>query len=104
MKPEILVIYDINGFVAGMQLGVSKNSNQSFYHLENIGWYSEDDIFGDEVYLLTVYFIDPDKICFPGRNQTEFENEGIGNVLLLMKKDGYLEAPITITQAEECVS
>ena len=60
---------------------------------------------GDAVYLATVYFIDPDLICSPGRSQEEFDNQGVGNILWLQKKDGtFLKAPLEMDAADEGVS
>ena len=60
---------------------------------------------GDAVYLATVYFIKPESICSPGRSQEEFEEQGVGNVLWLQKKDGtLLKAPLEMDAADEGVS
>ena len=60
---------------------------------------------GDAVYLATVYFIDPELICSLGRSQEEFEDQGVGNVLWLQKKDGtFLKAPLEMDAADEGVS
>ena len=60
---------------------------------------------GDDVYLATVYFIDPDLICSPGRSQKEFEDQGVGNVLWLQKKDGtFIKAPLEMDAADKGVS
>ncbi len=60
---------------------------------------------GNDVYLATVYFIDPKLICSPGRSQEEFEDQGVGNVLWLQKKDGtFVKAPLEMDNADEGVS
>ena len=60
---------------------------------------------GDAVYLATVYFIKPELICSPGRSQEEFEEQGVGNILWLQKKDGtFLKAPLEMDAADEGVS
>ena len=101
MDPEFVVIYDKNGFVAGMQSVVSKKFNLSNYDFENSGWYKEDNIFGDEVFLLTVYFMDPKKICkTTGRNGTD----DIRKLLWLDRSDGYVRVPPTRNLAEANVS
>ena len=101
MDPEFVVIYDKNGFVAGMQSVVSKKFNLSNYDFENSGWYKEDNIFGDGVFLSTVYFMDPKKICrTPGRNGTD----DIRNLLWLDRIDGYVRVPPTRNLAEANVS
>jgi hypothetical protein len=65
-------------------------------------WYDEDEIEGDAVYLATVYFTKPESICSPGRSQEEFEEQGVGNILWLQKKDGtFLKAPLEMDAADE---
>ena len=60
---------------------------------------------GDAVYLATVYFINPDLICSTGRSQEEFDDQGVGNILWLKKKDGtFLKAPLEMDDADEEVS
>ena len=60
---------------------------------------------GDAVYLATVYFIKPDLICSTGRSQEEFDDQGVGNILWLQKKDGtFLKAPLEMDDADEGVS
>ena len=60
---------------------------------------------GDAVYLATVYFIKRESICSPGRSQEEFEEQGVGNILWLQKKDGtFLKAPLEMDTADEGVS
>ena len=60
---------------------------------------------GDAVYLATVYFINPDLICSTGRSQEEFDDQGVGNILWLKKKDGtFLKAPLEMDDADEGVS
>ena len=101
MDPEFVVIYDKNGFVAGMQSVVSKKSNLSNYDFENSGWYKEDNIFGDGVFLSTVYFMDPKKIC---RTTRRNGTEDIRNLLWLDRIDGYVRVPPTRNLAEANVS
>ena len=101
MDSEFIVIYDKNGFVAGMQSVVSKKFNLSNYDFENSGWYKEDVIFGEGVFLSTVYFMDPKKICkTTGRNETD----DVRNLLWLDRIDGYVRVPPTRNLAEANVS
>ena len=60
---------------------------------------------GDAVYLATVYFLKRELICSPGRSQEVFEDQGVGNILWLQKKDGtFLKAPLEMDAADEGVS
>ena len=101
MDPEFIVIYGKNGFVAGMQSLVSKKFNLSNYDFENSGWYKEDNIFEDGVFISTVYFMDPNKICkISGRNETADNRK----LLWLDRSDGYVRVPPTRNLAEANVS
>ena len=101
----MIAIYDIQGYIAGMQSVVSKKFDTSQYDFENSGWYKEDTVLGEDVYLLTVYFTDPTKICSKGRSAKDFEDQGIANVLWFEKTDGSLvQAPLTMDKADEDVS
>merc|ERR1712238_127048 len=75
--------------------------NLSNYDFENSGWYKEDNTFGDEVFLSTVYFMDPKKICkTTGRNGTD----DIRKLLWLDRSDGYVRVPPTrnLAEANDC--
>jgi len=101
-NPEFTLIYDKNGFIAGMQSLVSKTADTSHYDFKTVDWYDEDEIEGDAVYLATVYFIKPELICSHGRSKEEFEDQGTGNVLWLQKKDRtFLKAPLEMDDADE---
>ena len=101
----MIAIYDVQGYIAGMQSVVSKKFDTSQYDFENSGWYKEGTVEGEDVYLLTVYFTDPTKICSKGRSAKDFENQGIGNILWFEKTDGSLvQAPLTMDKADDNVS
>ena len=88
-----------------MQSVVSKKFDTSQYDFENSGWYKKDTVLGEDVYLLTVFFTDPTKICSKGRSAKDFENQGIGNILWFEKTDGSLvQAPLTMDKADDGVS
>ena len=88
-----------------MQSVVSKKFDTSQYDFENSGWYKKGTLLGEDVYLLTVYFTDPTKICSKGRSAKDFENQGIGNVLWFEKTDGsFVQAPLTMDKADDDVS
>ena len=104
-NPELIAIYDVQGYIAGMQSVVSKKFDTSQYDFENSGWYKKGTVLGEDVYLLTVYFTDPTKICSKGRSAKDFENQGIGNILWFEKTDGSLvQAPLTMDKADDSVS
>ena len=88
-----------------MQSVVSMKFDTSQYDFEDSGWYKKDTVLGEDVYLLTVFFTDPTKICSKERSAKDFENQGIGNILWFEKTDGSLvQAPLTMDKADDSVS
>ena len=48
-NPEFTLIYDKNGFIAGMQSLVFKKADTSHYDFETADWYEEDVIEGRKI-------------------------------------------------------
>jgi len=73
------LIYDVNGFIAGIQAIIKKSVADSYTHLFDhdasrahvLGYH-----FGVEVYFLTAYFIEPIRVCNQGRTQELFNEWG----------------------------
>jgi len=74
----LILLFDPNGYIAGIQTAVPKSSNWTAPP-NFIGRWIMDD--GD-YYTLTVYFIDPNRIC-TGRSSAEFASEGTGTDLYI---------------------
>ena len=107
--PGMVFIYDVNGFIAGTHSVVPKNKtyNDQYFPWTQSKWYRQDRINGKDVFLTTVYFVDPDKICNGGRTQDEFDDEGTGNRLLFQngpKPSDHVVAPLTQQDADDDVS
>jgi len=102
-NPEMVVIYDVNGFIAGMQSIVFKKFIQGPYDFAGSNWYRSDNILGEDAYLTTAYFVDPSRICNGGRDQAAFDFEGSGNRLWFQNgptiKDMHV-APLTVDAAD----
>ncbi len=61
------MIYDVNGFIAGMHSVINKEAaDVSTFAFEKSLWYRLDDSLGYEAYLTTAYFVDPAMICEGG--------------------------------------
>ena len=45
-NPEMVVIYDVNGFIAGMQSIVAKKFIQGPYDFAGSNWYRSDNVLG----------------------------------------------------------
>lgn len=80
---EITLIYDVNGYIAGMQSVVPKDKtfNDKYFKFSTSKLYNQDVINGVEVYVTTAYFVDPTVICEVGRTQKEFDRDGTGDAL-----------------------
>ena len=102
---EITLIYDVNGYIAGMQSVVPKDKtfDDKYYKYSTTKMYNEDVINGVEVYVTTAYFVDPNVICDEGRNQKDFDNDGTGVALFFQNgpsPDDIVAAPLTAEEAK----
>ena len=52
------MIYDVNGFIAGMQSLVSKTADTSHYDFKMADWYDEDEIEGRKT-VVEAMFLNP---------------------------------------------
>ena len=62
----MVVIYDVNGFIAGMHSIVAKKFVSGPFNFAGSKWYRSDNVLGEDVYLTTAYFVDPASICQGG--------------------------------------
>ena len=61
------MIYDVNGFIAGMHSVISKESaDESPFEFEKSAWYRIDESLGYEAFVTTAFFVDPATICEGG--------------------------------------
>ncbi|GIY53830.1 hypothetical protein CEXT_167301 [Caerostris extrusa] len=78
-----VLIYDVNGYFAGIQHGIPKNDVEKVnttFSFEKSSAYQLDKVLGDEeIYFLTTYLVDPNIICNGGRTKDQqYEEQGIG--------------------------
>ncbi len=106
---EFAVIYDVNGFIAGMHAIVPMDVTyeDQYYKFSTSPWYravkNEDGAVVS--YVTTAYFIEPSKICEGGRTQEEYDRQGtLGDMLLIKKGDELLKMPLTEDDAKQDVS
>lgn len=81
-----VVLYDKNGYVAGMQSGIPKSQADKFnttFSFADSPAFQLDRIGEEEIYFATVYFVDPKIICSKGRSQAQYYDQGTGNGLYL---------------------
>lgn len=78
--PAVILLYDVNGIIAGIQTAVPKSS---YPHVPppNNGHPLLDDGAGN--WVLTAYFVDPKTICNGGRNPGDLNTQGTGTGLYL---------------------
>jgi len=98
--PDMVLIFDANGFIAGMHSVVLKRFASANWQSDS-PWYRNDILFGEEGYLTTVYFVDPSVIC-SGRTQEEFDSQGTGQLLLFQNGPtpmDTIKAPADIDEA-----
>ena len=67
-------------------------------------WYRSDNIFGEDAYLTTAYFVNPDVICSTGRTQSDFDVEGTGNTLLFLKEQDLIAVPLDVDSTDGSVN
>ena len=67
-------------------------------------WYRSDNIFGEDAYLTTAYFVNPDVICSTGRSQSDFDVEGTGNTLLFLKEQDLIAVPLDVDSTDGSVN
>jgi len=87
-----MVLYDKNGYVAGLQTHLEAGQKVPTKNQDGAVFIKE----ADGGYTLTVYFVDPSKIC-QGRSKEEYEAEGTGTGFYIQtgpnpEKD-FIEAP-----------
>nr|XP_042907952.1 uncharacterized protein LOC107440592 isoform X1 [Parasteatoda tepidariorum] len=84
-----VLIYDKNGFIAGIQHGIPKSDvdrvNTTFSFEKSSAYQLQlDKVLGEEeVYFLTSYFVDPNIICNEGRTREQYDEQGVGTGLYL---------------------
>jgi len=74
--PALMLLYDKNGFIAGIQTAILKSKFTPPAPLQNKNYADDGDY-----WTLSAYFIDPSLICGAGRSQEEFNKTGTGTGL-----------------------
>ncbi|KAK0049990.1 hypothetical protein Bpfe_020541 [Biomphalaria pfeifferi] len=77
----VVLLFDANGYIAGIQTGVSNHLGNGFPSSNMRPLFSEDR---DQLFL-TAYFVEPSLICTKGRSASEFQLQGTGSNLYFQK-------------------
>ena len=92
----VILLYDANGYIAGIQSGISKDLPNGYPTQEVQPPFVDDGDF----YKLTAYFVDPLLICDRGRSKQQFELQGTGTDLFIQNGDDPEQHIIEIDQRE----
>jgi hypothetical protein len=96
LDPAVILLFDKNGIIAGMQSSVLKNQ---FTPSPGMPGFVDD---GD-YWTQTAYFIDPNTICSPGRTKEEFDRDGTGTGLWLQSGPDPVKDVLSIPLDEQDV-
>ncbi|XP_046542949.1 uncharacterized protein LOC124253249 [Haliotis rubra] len=91
----VILIFDVNGFIAGIQTGFPINQPNGYPHnpLQNHPFVEHDNH-----QFITAYFMDPNRICSTGRTSSQYSEEGTGTRLLVQNgtiPGEYITIPMT---------
>lgn len=77
--PQVVLLFDVNGYIAGIQSGIPNNLYNGYPHLNLQPPFIQD---GD-LFKLTAYFTDPSTICRRGRSEQRIRLHGTVEYLLI---------------------
>jgi len=97
--PAVILLYDINGYIAGMQTSFLKTM------LPSVSPYilGHPAVSEGDYYTLTVYFVDPSIICTTGRTAAQYAANGTGDRLIIQNGTNALTTGLTIPMVESAV-
>jgi len=94
--PTLILLYDKNGIIAGVQQSYPKSRYQAPEHLK--GKYYLDD--GD-YWSLATYFVDPSTICGDGRKKEDLVSQGTGTGLWMQYGPDPIKDSVKMPDTEE---
>jgi len=94
--PTLILLFDKNGIVAGIQNAAPKSRYASPPQLQ--GKYYIDD--GD-YWTITTYFVDPSTICSQGRSKADLASQGTGTGLWMQYGPDPIKDSVRIPDSEE---
>eukprot|EP00105_Crassostrea_gigas_P014839 XP_011431649.1 PREDICTED: uncharacterized protein LOC105331236 [Crassostrea gigas] len=97
--PAVILIYDVNGYIAGIQAGLPTTLSNGYppANLKNHPLVQD----GDKFYM-TAYFVSPDSICTHGRTAGQFSSQGTGTDLYIQNSTDPM-ASIRIPHQESAI-
>jgi len=94
--PAVMLLFDKNGFIAGIQTSVPKTTLTPSSYLTN-----HPVVDDGNYWTITAYFVDPTKICTTGRTSQQFDQEGTGTGLWFQNGTNPMTDLIKIPLLEE---
>ena len=108
---DIVLIFDVNGYIAGVQsvLPLDKAQDNQYFEFSSNAMYQKGWYLAKEMYFTTAYFVDPAIICTSGRSEDDFESDGTGYTLLFQNgtdstEHNLIAAPLKEGSAEQNVN
>ncbi|XP_012934569.1 uncharacterized protein LOC101848024 [Aplysia californica] len=92
---SVVLLFDVNGFIAGMQTSFADNQPSGFPKVNLQPPFVKD---GDR-FTISAYFVDPSTICTTGRTAADFASQGTG-INLYLQKTADPEASVLIPHQE----
>ncbi|CAF1175274.1 unnamed protein product [Rotaria sordida] len=103
--PAVILIYDKQGTIAGMQLAVPDVFiSDTHYKFSTQKMFNRDQVLGIDAHLLTAYFVNPLTICSTGRDPSSLKHEGTGTGLWLQNGTDPIRDSIQIPLFESDLS
>ncbi|CAN8018017.1 unnamed protein product [Ixodes persulcatus] len=97
--PSVVLLYDVNGVIAGLQSGFRAGRGKAHPR----AGYLMDNVQGQDIHFLTVYFIPPELICSRGRSLRELEEEGVGSNVYLQRESELLNGIVSAPRYDDDV-
>ncbi|XP_064652429.1 uncharacterized protein LOC135503070 [Lineus longissimus] len=96
--PGVMLLFDVNGYIAGIQGGIPLDIYPSHLNLTYGKVINVDT--ATNLMVETAYFVPPQEICSSGRTQDRFDNEGTGSNLYLQQGPDPVKDSVIIPRLE----
>ncbi|XP_062579205.1 uncharacterized protein LOC134241138 [Saccostrea cucullata] len=87
--PAVILIYDVNGYIAGIQAGIPTTLSNGYPSLE---LQKHPFVRDFDKHYITAYFVSPDLICTRGRTSSEVSTQGTGTDLYIQNSTNPMES------------
>ncbi|XP_062580238.1 uncharacterized protein LOC134242185 [Saccostrea cucullata] len=87
--PAVILIYDVNGYIAGIQAGIPTTLSNGYPSLE---LQKHPFVRDFDKHYITAYFVSPDLICTRGRTSSEVSTQCTGTDLYIQNSTNPMES------------